>query len=256
MIRRNSSIRPLTLPRRSSGYHDLSLDTEMASASAIRQAVFQAYEAYKTGRTGETAAAGAGSLLPASLENQLPPASRRLLAAALASYGPVRLNDFSSILSYRLLTLSRKELSSFQDVGEDLAARMENCRFQFTTAEAFADLLKTRQLTHTRITRALCHILLGLTQADLDARKAAGWPVYLRALGFRESARPLLAEIKKRSAYPLLVKAADASSILPPEQLALFEQDVSAAHVYEAVKENRRGGAPIHEYTRSPIVVP
>ena len=256
LIRRSSSIRPLTLPRRSSGYHDLSLDTEMASASAIRQAVFQAYKAYKTGRTGETAAAGAGSLLPSSLENQLPPASRRLLAAALASYGPVRLNDFSSILSYRLLTLSRKELSSFQDVGEDLAARMENCRFQFTAAEAFADLLKTRQLTHTRVTRALCHILLGLTQADLDARKAAGWPVYLRALGFRESARPLLAEIKKRSAYPLLVKAADASSVLPPEQLAFFEQDVSAAHVYEAVKENRRGGAPIHEYTRSPIVVP
>ena len=256
LIRRSSSIRPLTLPRRSSGYHDLSLDTEMASASAIRQAVFQAYEAYKTGRTGETAVAGAGSLLPASLKNQLPPASRRLLAAALASYGPVRLNDFSSILSYRLLTLSRKELSSFQDVGEELAARMENCRFQFTTAEAFADLLKTRQLTHTRVTRALCHILLGLTQADLDARKAAGWPVYLRALGFRESARPLLAEIKKRSACPLLVKAADASSILPPEQLALFEQDVFAAHVYEAVKENRRGGAPVHEYTRSPIVVP
>ena len=257
LIRRSSSIRPLTLPRRSSGYHDLSLDTEMASASAIRQAVFQAYEAYKTGSSGEAEAAKeVGSLLPASLENQLPPASRRLLAAALASYGPVRLNDFSSILSYRLLTLSRKELSSFQDVGEELAARMENCRFQFTTAEAFADLLKTRQLTHTRVTRALCHILLGLTQADLDARKAAGWPVYLRALGFRESARPLLAEIKKRSACPLLVKAADASSVLPPEQLALFEQDVSAAHVYEAVKENRRGGAPIHEYTRSPIVVP
>ena len=37
LIRRNSSIRPLTLPRRSSGYHDLSLDTEMASASAIRE---------------------------------------------------------------------------------------------------------------------------------------------------------------------------------------------------------------------------
>ena len=199
-----------------------------------------------------------GVLDEAKAEMNAPAAKskKRVLAAALASYGPVRLNDFSSILSYRLLTLSRKELSSFQDVGEDLAARMENYRFQFTTAEAFADLLKTRQLTHTRVTRALCHILLGLTQAELDARKAAGWPVYLRALGFRESARPLLAEIKKRSACPLLVKAADASSILPPEQFALFEQDVSAAHVYEAVKENRRGGAPIHEYTRSPIVVP
>ena len=199
LIRRNSSIRPLTLPRRSSGYHDLSLDTEMASASAIRQALFQAYETYKTGRSGEVEAAGAGSLLPSSLKNQLPPASRRLLAAALASYGPVRLNDFSSILSYRLLTLSRKELSRFQDVGEELAARMENCRFQFTTAEEFADLLKTRQLTHTRVTRALCHILLGLTQADLDARKAAGWPVYLGPWAFGKAPGLSLRRSKKEA---------------------------------------------------------
>ena len=132
---------------------------------------------------------------------------------------------------------------------------MENLRFQFTTAEEFADLLKTRQLTHTRITRALCHILLNLKQSDLDARKAAGWPAYLRALGFRESARPLLGSIKKRSASPLLVKAADAPSLLSKEQLALFEQDIFASHVYETVKEGRRNASMIHEYTRSPIVI-
>lgn len=54
---------------------------------------------------------------------------------------------------------------------------------------------------------------------------------------------------------PLLVKAADASSLLSPVQLTLFTQDVFAAHVYEAVKQNRNGAALLHEYTRSPIIL-
>lgn len=241
LIRRKSSICPVTLRRLSSGYHDLSLNTGMASASAIRNAIYEACS-----KSGE---------LPSSVPEQLPPDSRQLLQTALETSGPVWPNDFSSVLSYRLLSLSRTELAAFQDAGEDLAARIDNLRFRFTTVQEFADLLKTRQLTHTRITRVLFHILLNLLQADFDAQKAAGWPVYLRALGFRENARPLLAEIKKRSAMPLLVKAADASSLLSPVQLTLFRQDVFAAHVYEAVKQNRNGASLIHEYTRSPIIL-
>ena len=246
LLSRGSSIRPLTLCRRSSGYHDLSLETEMASASAIRHAVYEALTPCAGGFAGQ---------LPPAVLNQLPPASRRLLRTALVSSGPVRLNDFSSVLFYRLLSLSRTELAAFQDVGEDLAARIDNCRFQFTAAEEFAHLLKTRQITHTRATRALCHILLNLKQDSLERQKSSGWPVYLRVLGFREPSRPLLGAIKKKSASPLLVKAADASRVLSGEQLALFEQDVFAAHVYEAAKAGRNGSPLIHEYTRSPILV-
>ena len=273
LLGRNSSIRPLTLRRRSAGYHDLSLDAEMASASAIRHAVYRgskqarhpgqsisgqsASEQFSSGRSAsEQLSEQPSSGLSSPVLAQLPPFSEKLLRTALAASGPVRLNDFSSVLSYLLLSLPREALAAFQDVGEDLAARMGNCRFQFTSAEEFADLLKTRQLTHTRVTRALCHILLNLKQTELDARKAAGWPVYLRVLGFRETARPLLGEIKKRGSSPLLVKAADASHILTSEQLRLFEEDIFAAHVYEAVKANRNGAPLIHEFTRSPILAP
>ena len=51
-------------------------------------------------------------------------------------------------------------------------------------------------------------------------------------------------------------KAADASHILTSEQLRLFEEDIFAAHVYEAVKANRNGAPLIHEFTRSPILAP
>ena len=237
LLRQKSSIRPVTIKRISSGYHDLSLDTELASASAIRRALTE------NGCTEE-------------LLNQIPESCRPVFQKALESYGVMQLDDFSSVLFYQLLSISREELETFQDITEDLAARIFNLRFQFTTTSAFADLLKTRQLTHTRITRALCHILLKLLQTDLDKLRKQNYPVYSRVLGFRKSAAPLLSAIKQKGTSPLLVKTADASSLLTPVQLGLFEQDVHAAHIYEAAKTCRTGAAFSNEYTRSPIILP
>lgn len=237
IINRGSRIRPITLCRASAGYHDTAMDAEFASASAIREAVI---------REG----------LSESVKYQLPKASFSILKEALTSCPPLTMDAFSSVLLYRLLTLSRQELAAFQDVSPDLAARIENSRFRFTCCSAFADLLKTKELTHSRITRALCHILLNLRQADLEKLKADRWPVYLKPLGFQKSASPLLSAIKQKSASPLLVKAADAPKILTPVQYSLFEKDVLAAHIYESARVCRYGTDFIHEYTRSPVILP
>ncbi len=237
LLSRSSKIRPVTLRRASSGYHDTSMNGEFASASAIRKAIAQ-------------------EDLSESVEAQLPKASFQILKDAFKTCPPLTMDAFSAALLYRLLTLSRQELASFQDVSPDLAARMENNRFRFTCCSAFADLLKTKELTHSRITRALCHILLDLHQTDLDSLKANHWPVYLRTLGFRKSAAPLLNAIKQKSASPLLVKAADAQSVLTPVQYALFEKDVLAAHIYESARVCQYGADFIHEYTRTPVILP
>jgi len=238
LLRRRSPIRPITLPRSSSGYHDLTLDVPLASASAIRTALLEQAQ------------------LSQKICAQLPKTSQELLARTLRTSGFLTFDDFSSVLFHQLLSLSKEDLTTYQDITEDLAARMENCRFQFTTASAFADLLKTRQLTHTRITRALCHILLDLRQKDLETLRHQDYPVYANVLGFRKSAAPLLSAIKQKGTWPLLVKTADASRLLTPEQLSLFSQDVFAAHVYEAAKVCRFGTSFTHEYTRSPVILP
>ncbi len=237
LLGRHSQIHPLTFSRISSGYHDLSMDTDFASASAIRKAILR-------------------ENLSKSIQAQLPPSSFIVLKEALENCPPVTFDDFSLILFHQLLTLSRQDLAAFQDISPDLASRMENRRFQFTSISAFADLIKTKELTHSRITRALCHILLDLYQKDLDSLKAENWPVYLRALGFRKSAAPLLTAIKQKGASPLLVKAADASSLLTPIQYALFQKDVQATHIYESAKVCRHGTDFVHEYTRTPVILP
>lgn len=237
LLRRKSQITPVTIRRTSSGYHDLSLEGEKASATAIRSCIL------KEG-------------LSEAVSYQLPADSFEILSKACEDRELVTFDDFSSILFYRLLSMSREELAAIQDLPLVLASRMKNCLFQYTCVSAFADLLKSKQLTHTRITRALCHILLNLSQEDINTLRNSGYPAYFRVLGFRTSASPLLSAIKQKSAWPLLVKTADASGLLDPVSYSLFEKDVYASHIYEAAKLCKSKGSLLTEYVRSPIVFP
>ena len=153
--------------------------------------------------------------------------------------------------------MSVEELASYTDLNPDLALRIHKLLPQFTSASAFADLLKTKQLTHTRVTRALCHILLKDTQEAAFERKKAGYPVYGRILGFRKESQALLGTIKKTASIPLLSRPADGPEILKadPMLLALFKQDIFAAHVYEAAAATKSKTAICHEFTRQMTVL-
>ncbi len=246
LLHKNSKIKPLTLKRQAAGYHELTLDTNMASASGIRNAIAECLE--DSGRDGMS--------LDALACAQLPKPQADLLTEGMKNREVLFLNDFSPQLSYRLLTASKEEMAAMQDVGEELAARMDKNRFSFTTVEGFADAIKTRQVTHTRVTRALCHILLGLSEAALQEKRIEDYPVYLRALGFQKGAGELLARIKTDAASPLLVKMADAERLLTPERFTIFEEDVRAAHLYESVKALKTGEPIMNEYRRTPVILP
>ncbi|MCI8417472.1 MAG: nucleotidyltransferase [Lachnospiraceae bacterium] len=242
-----SPIRPWTLRRKGSAYHDLSLNRELASASAIRRAIHQ--EGFS------------------QVFHQLPPKAGRVLKAYFDQKGPLDWDDFSALLHYQLLSLPQEELTAYTDVSPDLAARIRRLLPQFQTATSFASLLKTRQLTHTRITRALCHILLADLKEASDRRKELGYPVYAKILGFRRESQSLLSLLKQSARIPILSRASHGQEFLrgvpaskeglfpPQELLSLFQQDVFAAHVYESVVTNRYHTPFCHEYTRKMLIV-
>ena len=125
--------------------------------------------------------------------------------------------------------------------------------------------LKTREITYSRISRALCRILLSITAEQLENARQNGHVSYARILGFRRSAAPLLSAIKKNSAIPLISKPADASRILSPDAMRMFERDVLASHIWEnALYEKTAAHAPksaaavtkpVHEYTRQIVII-
>lgn len=208
--RRKSSIRPLTIQRLGSYHgedgqpagapHTVSgnLPESFASASTIRCQLHTLEKQIVT----SCEQPAFGSLMTA-LAKELPPSSFGLLKDVLLADRLVQAEDFSLPLHYRLMQAQEPlEFSVYLDVSEELSRRIYSLRQEFTGWNAFLDLVRTRQYTRSRVSRALLHILLDIRQEEVLP------PTHLRVLGFRREASDLLSEIKKKSRLPLITKAA------------------------------------------------
>ena len=208
--RRKSSIRPLTIQRLGSYHgedgqpagapHPVSgnLPESFASASTIRCQLHTLEKQIVT----SCEQPAFGSLMTA-LAKELPPSSFGLLKDVLLADRLVQAEDFSLPLHYRLMQAKEPlEFSVYLDVSEELSRRIYSLRQEFTGWNAFLDLVRTRQYTRSRVSRALLHILLDIRQEEVLP------PTHLRVLGFRREASDLLSEIKKKSRLPLITKAA------------------------------------------------
>ena len=233
-----SAIRPHTITRTGTGYHDshssFSKDsgTLIASASAIRTAL--------TSETGTIALAQ--PLLPAE--------SYRVFAESYGTSAPVTLDDFSLLLSTRIAAEAKDSRATFLDVPPELADRIYRFRDEFMTATELIEAIKHKQFTYARINRALVHILLGLKE-NTPAQTAAPLIPYARLLAMKKSASPLMKEIKERSQIPVITKPAEAKKLLSKDALSMFLEDVSAADLYNRIVSSKFGTPFITDMRRS-----
>ena len=260
--RRRSSIRPFTIKRIGSGYHD-EMETAGAcpdrfpgnsddnvkahcqhndfgnelpcSAYAIRQTLYQGGQ-------------------PLLLERYMPWEAASLLTAWLEKRRPLCSDDFSTMLYYKLLTEKKYGYEKYLDLSPGLSDRIKKSLGQFTGFEAFCDLLKTKNITHARISRCLLHILLDIKKEDMSLGKSLGHTPYARILGFQRSAGPLLGALKAHASVPLISKLADAKRILPPDAARLLEKDILAGDIYKGALYAGTGCTAPNEYT-TPLVI-
>ncbi|WP_130837948.1 tRNA(Met) cytidine acetate ligase [Lachnoclostridium sp. Marseille-P6806] len=231
-----SAIRPCIIPRISA-----------ASASALRAAM----------------ADNAGTL-PTSLQEELPPAMSRELRRAAGRCAPVFPDDFSAALGWLLQSLdgdgrnaSGLRLPEYMDVSEPLAARILSLRGEYRGFTDFCSRLKTKDITYTRISRALFHILLGMQTRSMEHYLNGGVIGYLRVLGFRQEAQPLLTAIASRSRVPLIGKLSDAEAALPPLFRSMLNEELRIARLYQAVCAQKFAAYPhpIRSELERPIIV-
>ena len=237
LLQRESSIKPVTIKRKGQGYHDTLLDSGFASASGIRRFLKQ-----------EEAPLSA---LPA-LKESLPDPVMEVLKDTLAHTLPVWEEDFSMLLRYELLRQSPSDLTRYADISPDLGRRLKNCADKFSSFSEFVALVKTKDVTYTRITRALFHILLNLTGED--TRNSVAMP-YARILGFRKDHSRILGLLKENSRIPIIPKAADYKTYLTPDLQPLFEKDLFAANLYETIAAAKQKRAFLHDLKRSPVIL-
>lgn len=246
IYKQKSSITPAAILRRGAGYHDTTLTNHVfPSASGIRRHLLSSLD---TAHLKNTASSENVENPPGdSFQNWIPAASLPVFTEALKNCSMISENNLDLLLQYRLLSETCESLITYQDVSPELARRIVNCRNQYQGFSQFTALLKTRELTQTRIQRALLHILLGIH--TIPERIP-----YARILGFRRSAGPLLKVIKENSRIPVLTKLADAPKALDSEALSLLEETTFASNLYESLIQNQTNGVFHHEYTK-PVVI-
>lgn len=139
--RLHSTIHPHTIQREGSAYHDITIaDEKSASASGIRDTLIKSQGNFTD-----------------NILQQLPFSE---LYRVTKDFRPSQRTAFPLLLLQKLRALQDQTLDTYFGVSAELSNRIWNRLDEFPSFSGFTDLLKTRELTRTAVSRALLHILL------------------------------------------------------------------------------------------------
>ncbi len=237
----NSTIEFHTITRNGSGYHDNTLsDAQFSSAFAIREKILECTKNHE------------------NIQNILNSSLPRETLDAYHNASPVFANDFSELLNAAVLKMQHTGIKEsdpqIADLSADLACRLLKKPYKPVTFEERIQELKTRQLTYTRVSRTLVHLILEIHSEDISTWKENGYSPYARILGFRKTHSELLSLLHKRSTIPLITKMADASKIISSSALTMLNQEIYASHLYQTVRIKHISRFQ-NEYTEGLIII-
>ena len=264
LLRLNSRIRPVTLRREGMGYHettvpegdsaspspDLQSSTDFfASATAIRSLIQDSGSSHPEAISDiNNPGRNSDNKIVNILSSQIPPDAFYVFKKALDSGEFLTENSLDSILSYCLMKENVESLSSYMDVSEDLARRIINQQNLLTSFSQSVAVLKTRELTQTRIQRALLHIILNIHTVPTQIP-------FARVLGFCRESSELLSQIKQHSRIPLITKLADAQNLLDSEGNQILSETVFSSNLYEKLLCLTTGRKFCHESQKQLIII-
>ncbi|MFI3212817.1 MAG: nucleotidyltransferase [Eubacteriales bacterium] len=239
LLHRKSKIIPSCILRQGGMYHDTSLDelSYLSSASSIRTQLSQ-YDSLDF------------------LKKHVPLPVFDILQREYLKSFPIYNNDFSCLLQYKLWLSHTKDFTDFVDITPDLSDKIKKTLNNFVSFDDFCQLLKSKDITHSRISRMLIHILLEITKKNMDTFTNSDYAGYARILGLNPNANTLLSNIKEKSSIPLLSKLSNASMHLSPTNQNLLHADILASHIYDSVVMQKFGTPFQNEYSKQIMIKP
>ncbi len=220
-------IRPVPMQRLGAGYDDESVGAEeFASATGLRhfievntkdsttESIFidslsinhiDSYVNSDSSHANYQRQLGTPELPHSKILSYIPPETRDSFLSLLRSPSYVLPSDFDSQLNYALRRMSASDLCALPDCDEALAARILKLLPGYQGFIPFADALKSKNYTHSRITRVLCHCLLGITAEAYEQYTSRDTAPYLRILGVKDSGTALHSAIYSSGCAPLVI---------------------------------------------------
>lgn len=210
-----SKLAPYTIKRSDLGYHSENLpdiqpsknkvESTLASATAIRKESISINKNFL--HRVQTA-------LPKNVFHIMEQNTNRF---------PITENDFSSLLYYRLNSLSDDDISIL-DMTPELFHRIENCLADFTDFSSFTVKTKTKQYTYSRVSRVLLHTLLNIYNYH-DLLQTKSTPALPTKDNLQLNASPLT-KMPQNEMFQLLID--NLAPVVPYARLLGFSKEKSA----------------------------
>lgn len=220
------------------GYHSTDSTSKFSSATAVRGLISTLIDIDKHNTI--TNMQLDNSWISAKFSQLIPSACTNILVNCILGGHIVFPDDISEMLYYRLLTRKDKGFAQYADCTKELSAKIVKNIYKYESFTQFCNLLKSKNLIYTRISRVLTHILLGIENNDFNI--CMDNP-YLRILGFKKSSGELMHLLKKRASTPIITKVADA----PYE---LISKDIFAADLYGRLCHSQQ-----NEFTHGVVII-
>ena len=145
LLQEKSSIKPYAIKRQNANYHDKELNTSnnlnnaISSATAIRSILENAKGLFDL----------------SIIQDSVPKNVYDYFTDNHNMTYPVTIENFSSIIKYKLMSESRDELAQYVDLSSDLADRIKNISIENYSIGQLSQMIKTKNITLTRVNRHL-----------------------------------------------------------------------------------------------------
>lgn len=262
----HSTITAVTIQRKAAHYHDSSLSERSFARGP------------QNGHTGGTTTATASSddyvissatairnaidnselLLTGDLEqirSYVPDSVYVILTESYRNTFPISEGDFSQVIRYKLMSESAAQLSAYMDISSDLADRLKKYSGDCCTIAELTQKIKTRNVTLTRISRALAHLMLNIRADSIEEYGRNGYAQYARILGIRKESSRLLRSIEKAGRIPIITKVSKASEQLDSLGMRMLSEDIFAAHLYNQAVYEKYGTVLPNEYKHGICII-
>ncbi|MBE5817128.1 MAG: nucleotidyltransferase family protein [Clostridiales bacterium] len=168
-----------------------------------------------------------------------------------ASHPFVSSESLLPFIKFKAIEGGENGLSQITDVTEGLQNRILPAILSKATIDEITAEASSKRYPQARIRRILFSYLLGITKDIIDEARTNPIP-YLRILGMKRDASPLLKEMKKRASAAIITNLPDFKDIL--KDCIMLNTDIAATDIYNICAQYGTGISGM-DYIRKPEII-
>lgn len=227
-----SIVKPFTIKRKGSSYNDKKISNDCPSAQAIRKYVSESADYEK-------------------LYSIMPKDSADILVREIKEGRSVKLSDFEKQILTILRSLNPSGISKLPHVTPGLDFRLYKNALEYSDIDSLTDNTISPSFTRTRIQRLCIAALLDIKSSFLSQNIHVP---YIRILGFKERAIPLIEKIKANSNVPVILRPKKDYDNLTPRGKEIFDLETRATDIYVLGYKNNIYSKGRQDYTNRLII--